>query len=213
MENAEHIGTYFELTEDQNRRLATYMKLLTEWNTKINLVSRKDIGNIEVNHILHSLSIANFCHLDKPGTRVLDLGCGGGLPGIPLAIMWPQVEFRLIDARRKKIDVVSSIIEELHLDNCRAVHTRAEEEQKRGYDFVVSRAVSSLDQLVTWAKPLIKKKGVHALPNGLICLKGGDIESEIEGIAKKEYVDYEPIENFFDEPYFQDKYVVYVQLG
>ena len=142
----------------------------------------------------------------------MDLGTGGGFPGIPLAIFFPQTQFKLIDGTRKKILVVKDIIEKLNLKNAQAQQVRAEELKKEKFDFVVSRAVASLDKLLLWSKPLIRNQQQHATPNGLITLKGGKIQSEIKALGHNEYVEKYPIKGWFDHDYFEEKYLVYVQI-
>jgi 16S rRNA (guanine527-N7)-methyltransferase len=183
--------------------------LYSEWNQKINVVSRKDIENIYDHHILHSLAIAKIVNF-KPEAKVLDLGTGGGLPGIPLAILFPEVNFVLADGTGKKIKVVQAIAGELGLKNVQALHSRAEE-LKMKFDFVICRAVARLEKLVGWSQKLISEKQMHALPNGLITLKGGAIKAEIKELPKGEYVEVYPLTDFFKEPYYEEKVAVYVQ--
>lgn len=204
------IRKYFpELGEEQVRLLEQLGPLYQDWNQKINLISRKDIDNLYDHHILHSLAIAKIIRF-KPGAEILDLGTGGGLPGIPLAILFPDVQFTLIDGTRKKIMVVEDIIQQLGLKNATARQIRAEE-LKGKFDFVVCRAVASLDKLLMWSRRLLKYQQQHALPNGLITLKGGNIKAEIKALPKGEYAEATPLSNFFKEEYYQEKYVVYVQ--
>ena len=202
---------YFSnLTETQQRQFAQLPDLYREWNDKINVISRKDIDNIVEHHILHSLAISKVVNF-LPGAEILDLGTGGGLPGIPLAIMYPESRFTLIDGRGKKIKVVNEIIKAIGLQNAKGKHVRSEE-HKHHYDFVVSRAVASLDKLIDWSFRLLKKRESHAIPNGLITLKGGNIRAEINALPRKEYVEVYPIIKYFPEiPFFEEKYVVYVQ--
>lgn len=206
----EIILKYFpQLDGRQQQQMAQLGPLYTEWNQKINVVSRKDIDNLYAHHILHSLGIARLIHF-APGAEILDLGTGGGLPGIPLAILFPKTRFTLIDGTRKKIMVVEEITRTLGLDNVTARHIRAEE-VKQKFDFVVSRAVASLDKLVEWSFPLIRAKQQHALPNGLITLKGGDIKAELKTLPQGSYTEVYPLSGFFEEAYYQEKFVVYVQ--
>ncbi|NNE28567.1 MAG: 16S rRNA (guanine(527)-N(7))-methyltransferase RsmG [Saprospiraceae bacterium] len=210
---------YFpNLSEKQQAQFAQLPGLYKEWNEQINVISRKDIDNLEVHHVLHSLSIARLINF-KPGSRILDLGTGGGFPGIPLAILFPEVQFSLIDARGKKIKVVNAVAGEIGLKNVEAKHIRAEElipkkEKNKDafrFDFVITRAVASLDQLIHWSTPLIQTKDQHALPNGLIALKGGNLKAEIKAIPKGTYSEVTPIHKLFPEPFFEEKYLVYVQ--
>lgn len=201
---------YFpDLDERQQAAFAQLQPLYTEWNEKINVISRKDIAELYERHILHSLAIAKVLRF-LPGSAVLDLGTGGGIPGIPLAIMFPETKFLLADSIGKKIKVVQEIAETLGLSNVTARHTRAEEVKER-FDFVITRGVAPLDKLLAWSRPLLKKKHLHALPNGLIALKGGDLRPEFDTLHRNEYVETWRIADFFKEPFFEEKYVVYVQ--
>ena len=201
---------YFpDLSARQIEQLQQLGPLYREWNEKINVISRKDIDNLYEHHILHALAIAKIISF-KPNAKILDLGTGGGLPGIPLAILFPQTYFTLIDGTRKKITVVEAIREELGLQNVTARHIRAEV-LKEQFDFVVCRAVTSLDKLTSWTQRLLKKRQQHALPNGLIALKGGNIRKEIELLPKGRYVEIYPIADFFLESYYAEKYVLYIQ--
>ncbi len=202
---------YFpDLSETQIKQFEALPELYKDWNAKINVISRKDIENIELRHIIHSLAIAKFISF-RPGTEVLDLGTGGGFPGIPLAILFPETNFFLVDGTLKKIKVVQAVIEALGLKNARAKQIRAEEIKDRKFDFVVTRAVATLDKLVMWCFKLLKKKQVSTIPNGLIALKGGNIEAEAKGLARGHYVEFEPINDYFDEALFNEKFIVYVQ--
>lgn len=201
---------YFpNLTDVQKEQFAQLLPLYKEWNEKINVVSRKDIENLYERHILHSLVIAKIISFE-PGAEVLDLGTGGGLPGIPLAILFPETKFLMVDGTGKKIRVAQSIIDTIGLKNAQAKNIRAEEQKKR-FDFVLARAVTRLDKLVDWTKKLLKKKQIHGLPNGLITLKGGNVPAEIADLPRNEYVEMYPISDFFDEEFFEEKFVVYVQ--
>jgi len=206
----EKIQHYFpELDNHQLWQLQRLGELYREWNQKINVISRKDIDHVYDHHILHSMAISRFVQFESDA-EVLDLGTGGGLPGIPLAILFPETRFTLIDGTRKKITVVQEIVQELELKNVRALHQRAEE-MKHKFDFVVCRAVASLDKLVNWSFPLLKKKQVHVVPNGLITLKGGNLKAEVKALGRGHFVDMEEVDAYFDDPYFAEKYIVYVQ--
>ncbi|HOY20294.1 MAG TPA: 16S rRNA (guanine(527)-N(7))-methyltransferase RsmG [Haliscomenobacter sp.] len=201
---------YFpNLSAQQQAQFAQLDALYREWNAKINVVSRKDIDSLYAHHILHSLGIAKVINF-KPGAEILDIGTGGGLPGIPLAILFPETQFTLVDGTGKKILVVKEIVQALGLTNVEAHHARAEE-LKRQFDFTVCRAVTTLDKLCAWSWPLIKRKQQHALPNGLITLKGGDLKEEIAALPKGTYVDKIPLSRFFKDPFYEEKYAVYVQ--
>lgn len=205
---------YFtDLTPEQRARFARLPDLYREWNAKVNLISRQDIENLEVRHILHSLAVAKAFAF-KPGAKVLDLGTGGGFPGIPLAILLPEVQFTLIDGTGKKITVVQAIIQALGLTNATALHVRAEELKMRGmFDFVVTRAVAPLDKLVVWSQSLLRNKHEHAYPNGIIALKGGDLKPELSALPGKAraYTEVFAVQDFFQDAWFEGKWVVYVQ--
>ena len=206
----EIIKQYFpELNAEQEALLTRLGPLFREWNQKINLVSRKDIDNLYIHHVLHSLAIAKLIRFN-PGAEILDLGTGGGFPGIPLAIYFPETQFTLIDGTRKKIGVVQDLITQLELPNAKAQQIRAEELKQR-FDFVICRAVASLDKLILWSRRLIKQQQKHALPNGLITLKGGNVNAEIKQLPTKEYIEIYPLSEYFSEPYFVEKCAVYVQ--
>ena len=208
------IARYFpDLAPAQQEQLARLVPLYTEWNAKINVISRQDIENLEERHILHSLAVAKVLTF-KPGARLLDLGTGGGFPGVPLAIFFPDTEFVLVDGTGKKIRVVQEVAEALGLQNLTARHSRVEDLKMNGqFDFVLSRGVAPLDQLLRWSQPLLKKKHIHAYPNGVIALKGGDLKAEIRDLPGRgaEYSEVFPIRAFFKEPFFDEKMVVYVQ--
>ncbi|WP_236974712.1 16S rRNA (guanine(527)-N(7))-methyltransferase RsmG [Membranihabitans maritimus] len=197
-------------SDDQMEKIKRLEVLYKEWNNKINVISRKDIDQIYLHHVIHSLSISEFTTFSK-GTKILDLGTGGGFPGIPLAIRFPDSYFHLIDGTKKKIKVVNEIANELGLDNVLATQVRAEE-LKGKYDFVVSRAVASLQKLVNWSGPLISREGVNPIPNGLLALKGGDLKQEIAELAQGTYCEVTPITKYFNEEYFSEKKLIYVQL-
>ncbi len=204
------IKRYFpQLTDAQLSAFEQLLPLYQHWNQKINVISRKDIDNLYERHVLHSLAIQKVVDF-LPAADILDLGTGGGFPGLPLAILFPEVNFTLIDGTRKKIAVVNEIVNILELDNVQALHQRAEEMKAR-FDFVVCRAVASLDKLLAWSRPLLKSRHAHGLPNGLLCLKGGDVEQERRAIGQHEYVETYPIRQYFDFSFFEEKYVLYVQ--
>lgn len=208
------INRYFpELDTDKHAKLARLGPLYAEWNAKINVISRQDVENLEERHVLHALAIAKqFKFL--PEAEVLDLGTGGGFPGIPLAIVFPETKFTLIDGTGKKIQVVQEVASALGLTNVTALHARAEDLKKNAaFDFVVTRGVATLDKLMLWSQRLLKKKHRHAYPNGLIALKGGQLKAEISLLPGKaeSYTELIPIQDFFKEPFFEEKYIVYVQ--
>ncbi len=202
---------YFpKLTLEQQNQFAALLPLYSEWNEKINVVSRKDIENLNLHHVLHSLAIAKTTGF-KDGSHILDLGTGGGFPGIPLAILYPSVSFLLVDSTAKKIRVVQEVATALGLKNVEAQHIRVEDIKGVQFDFVVTRAVSSLDQLFRWSRRLIKNKHINALPNGILALKGGNIREEVKALGKGQYVEITNISKFFEEEYFEEKVVAYVQ--
>lgn len=205
----DEILKYFpELTPLQKERFESIGPLYREWNEKINVVSRKDIDNLYLHHILHSLAIAKFI-TPEPATGFLDMGTGGGFPGIPLAIMWPDCRFHLIDRIGKKIKVASSIAAEIGLTNVTFQHGDIGECHEK-YDFVVSRAVMRLDELVKLVRRNISPRGFNAFPNGLLCLKGGDISSELAGVNRP--VVEVPLSDWFSEAFFATKQLIYVEL-
>ena len=200
---------YFpELTENQLSQLSQLDALYRDWNSKINVISRKDIDNLYQHHVLHSLAIARFIKF-KPGTRVLDLGTGGGFPGIPLAIMFPDVKFRLIDGTGKKVRVAKKVADAVGLKNVECVHERGEDEHDK-FDFVVSRAVMPLPDLVKLVRKNVSPKDSNAVENGLIVLKGGDIKDEIKPFGK--VVEVDDISQWFQDDWFAEKYVIYLPL-
>lgn len=203
----ELILKYFpDLTEEQKRQFAALYDLYTDWNSKINVISRKDIENLYEHHVLHSLGIAKVIRF-KPGTKVMDLGTGGGFPGIPLAILFPEVQFHLVDSIGKKVRVATEIAGSIELKNVTTRHARAEEE-KQLFDFVVSRAVMPLTDLLKIIRKNISPKQQNALPNGLICLKGGELERETMPVKNKTTM--WNLKEFFGEEFFETKKVVYV---
>lgn len=205
------IKKYFpNLSERQLEQFEALDGLYRDWNAKVNLISRKDIENLYERHILHSLAIAKFYKF-KPGTEILDVGTGGGFPGIPLAIFFPEAKFHLIDGTLKKIRVVQDVIEKIGLENATAQQVRAEELKNRKFDFIVTRAVAAMPQLFLWSQQLFKEDHLHGVPNGLIALKGGNVEKEIKQLPKGEYTEVDAISKVFKEPFFEEKYVVYLQ--
>jgi 16S rRNA (guanine527-N7)-methyltransferase len=205
----EIITKYFkELSDDQLRQFRMLDELYREWNAKINVISRKDIDNLYEHHVLHSLAIAKFVHF-RPGTQILDFGTGGGFPGIPLAILFPECEFKLIDGTGKKILVAQEVATAIGLKNCHPEHLRGEDEKGK-YDFVVSRAVMPLPDLVKIARKNISKSQRNALANGIICLKGGDLQAETQ--AFRNIVEINAISNWFTEEWFKEKNVIYLPL-
>jgi len=209
LQDLQLIFSYFpELTEVQKGQLAKLLPLYREWNAKINVISRKDIDNLYVNHVLHSLGIARFISF-KPGTDILDVGTGGGFPGIPLAIMFPESRFHLVDSIGKKITVVKNVAEGAGLVNIRAEQIRAEQVSEK-YDFIVSRAVTRLKEFYRWVQGRVKKESNHSLDNGILYLKGGDLEEELAGLKKSHQV-FE-LNTVFREEFFETKKVVYVPM-
>jgi len=206
----ELIQKYFaDFTPTQLEQLAALKDLYKEWNEKINVISRKDIDNFYLHHVLHSLTIATQFDLKK-GMQVMDLGCGGGFPGVPLAIFFPEVEFYMVDSINKKLTVIKEVSAAIGLNNIYTQHSRAEDIKNRQFDTVVSRAVAPLKDLLRWSKPLIKKNKNRAEdePNGLICLKGGDLTQEIFESGAKPFI--WDIYNIFSEEHFIEKYMLYV---
>ncbi|MST84957.1 16S rRNA (guanine(527)-N(7))-methyltransferase RsmG [Hallella mizrahii] len=203
------IVKYFpHLSTEQQSQFAALDELYHDWNSKINVISRKDIDNLYLHHVLHSLAIAKLIQF-KPGTHILDFGTGGGFPGIPLAIMFPDCQFRMIDGTGKKIRVVNEVATALELHNVEAVHRRGEEE-KEHFDFVVSRAVMPLPDMVKIVKKNIAKTQHNALPNGVIALKGGNLNEELKPFGKKVMIT--PISDYFTEEWFADKQIIYLPL-
>lgn len=206
----EIILKYFpQLTERQKEQFAALYDLYTDWNSKINVISRKDITNLYEHHVLHSLGIAKVINF-RLGTEVMDLGTGGGFPGIPLAILFPDVQFHLVDSIGKKVKVATEVAQAIGLENVTTRHCRAEEETRK-FDFVVSRAVMPLADLIKIIRKNIKKEQQNALPNGLICLKGGELSHEILPVKHKSML--HELKNDFQEEYFDTKKVVYVTIN
>lgn len=209
MENASVIKHYFpDITEAQQNQFAALFNLYKDWNEKINVISRKDIDNLYINHVLHSLGIAKVM-MFKPGASVLDVGTGGGFPGIPLAILFPETQFFLVDSIGKKITVVKAVTEALGLQNVRAEQLRAEQ-VKGKFDFIISRAVTRLKEFYGWINQKTKAESVHSLDNGILYLKGGDLEEELAELKRLHQV-YD-LSDYFKEEFFETKKVVYVPL-
>lgn len=201
---------YFpDLTDTQKEQFAALYDLYTDWNSKINVISRKDITNLYEHHVLHSLGIAKVIQF-KPSTSVMDLGTGGGFPGIPLAILFPDTKFHLVDSIGKKIRVATEIANAIGLKNVTTRHCRAEEE-KQLFDFVVSRAVMPLTDLLKIIRKNISSEQHNALPNGLICLKGGELDREVMPVKHQTIVT--DLKDFFSEEFFETKKVVYVTVN
>ena len=200
---------YFpNITTRQQEQFAALYDLYKDWNSKINVISRKDIDNIYEHHVLHSLAIAKAINF-RPGTKVLDFGTGGGFPGIPLAIMFPETTFKLIDGTGKKILVASEIAKAINLENCHPEHLRGEEEKDK-YAFIVSRAVMPLPDLVKIMRKNISKKTINSMANGIFCLKVGDLTAELKPF--KHIVESMNIKNWFDEEWFKEKHLIYLPL-
>ncbi|HYO22062.1 MAG TPA: 16S rRNA (guanine(527)-N(7))-methyltransferase RsmG [Flavisolibacter sp.] len=209
---------YFsEFTENQLEQFKALDALYKEWNAKINVISRKDIESLYEKHVLHSLSIAATFEFPA-GAEIIDIGTGGGFPGVPLAIFYPEVKFHLVDSINKKLKIIEAVKEAIGLDNVTTQHSRAEEIRNRKFDFAVSRAVAPLKELWSWSKPLLKnskfkvetEKGAAELRSGLICLKGGDLKEEIKesGLHPKRM----EISQLFEEEFFQGKYILYTPV-
>ncbi len=204
------IRNYFpSLTFKQYNQLEQLQDLYAFWNNQINIISRKDIENLYMNHVLHSLSIAKLISF-KENTTILDVGTGGGFPGIPLAIVFPSANFHLIDSIGKKIKVVENIIHETGLENARCGQMRAEQVESK-YDFIISRAVTALPQFYQWVSKKSKKNSFNDLANGILYLKGGDIEKEMQETPAKKIFPY-PISTWYQEEYFLQKYIIHIPL-
>lgn len=203
------IKKYFpKLTEDQIKKFEQLAPLYQEWNEQINVISRKDMEHFYERHVLHSLAIAQVIRF-TPGTTILDVGTGGGFPGIPLAILFPKCRFHLVDSIGKKIKVVEAVVEALELRNVRCSHKRAEELNDK-YDFIVSRAVTKMPVFISWVRKRINKQHKNALPNGILYLKGGDLTEEMSTVQT--FHESHIISDYYDEAFFETKKVVYVQL-
>ena len=205
----EMIKKYFpKLTEDQISKLEQLGPLYEEWNEQINVISRKDMDTFYEHHVLHSLAIAKVIRFN-PGTKILDVGTGGGFPGIPLAILFPECKFHLVDSTGKKIKVVEAVVEALKLKNVHYSHKRAEEIKDK-YDFIVSRAVTKMPTFISWVRKKTIKQHKNALPNGILYLKGGDLTEEMSTVQT--FHEFFDITEYFKEEFFETKKVVYVQL-
>jgi 16S rRNA (guanine527-N7)-methyltransferase len=207
--SADIIFSYFpDLTPLQQEQFRKLYNLYSEWNEKINVISRKDIENLYVNHVLHSLGIAKITSF-KPGAKILDVGTGGGFPGIPLAILFPDTNFHLVDSIGKKITVVNNVAQGIGLKNVKAEQIRAEQ-IKGEYDFIVSRAVTRLKEFYGWINRKVKKNSVHQIDNGILYLKGGDLEEELNELKRPYQIN--DLSDYFKEEFFETKKVVYVPI-
>ena len=203
------IYKYFpNLTDEQKAQYAKLDELYRDWNAKINVISRKDIDNLYEHHVLHSLAIAKALHF-KAGTKIMDFGCGGGFPGIPLAIMFPECEFKLIDGTGKKIRVCQDVATAIGLKNLTAEHLRGEDEKGK-FDFIVSRAVMPLPDMVKIVRKNVSKEQRNAMPNGIFCLKGGDLQGELHQF--RNIVEQTDLTSFFTEEWFKEKHLVYLPI-
>ena len=203
------IDKYFpNLSQRQKEQFNNLDTLYREWNAKINVISRKDIDNLYEHHVLHSMAIARIVRF-KPGTSILDFGTGGGFPGIPLAILFPECRFRLIDGTGKKVNVAAEIAKAIGLENVEAIHQRGEEEKGK-FDFIVSRAVMPMPDLVKIVSKNISRKQHNSIANGILALKGGNLSAELKPYHK--IVEVTPISQFFDEEWFREKSVIYLPM-
>lgn len=196
------------ITDEQRHQYEQLFELYKDWNSKINVISRKDIDNLYEHHVLHSLAIAKALRF-KDGTKIMDFGCGGGFPGIPLAIMFPECQFKLIDGTGKKIRVCQEIASAIGLKNVVAEHLRGEDETGK-FDFIVSRAVMPLPDMVKIVRKNVSKEQHNAMPNGIFCLKGGNLQSEIHPF--KNIVEQTDLSSFFNEEWFKEKYLIYLPI-
>ena len=200
---------YFQaITDEQRHQYEQLFELYKDWNSKINVISRKDIDNLYEHHVLHSLAIAKALRF-KDGTKIMDFGCGGGFPGIPLAIMFPECQFKLIDGTGKKIRVCQEIASAIGLKNVVAEHLRGEDEKGK-FDFIVSRAVMPLPDMVKIVRKNVSKEQHNAMPNGIFCLKGGNLQSEIHPF--KNIVEQTDLSSFFNEEWFKEKHLIYLPI-
>lgn len=198
---------YFpDLTDMQRQQYEKLDALYHDWNAKINVISRKDIDNLYEHHVLHSMAIAKMLRF-RPGTKILDFGCGGGFPGVPLAILFPECQFRLIDGTGKKVRVAQEVADAIGLKNLEACHLRGEEEKGK-YDFIVSRAVMPLPDLMKIVRKNISKQQQNSMPNGVIVLKGGNLEAELQPF--RQLVEKTELSNYFEEEWFREKFVIYL---
>ena len=208
MQNAALISRYFpDLTAEQMRQFDALQELYAHWNAQINVISRKDTENFYERHVLHALAIAKVIQF-VPGTQLLDIGTGGGFPGIPLAILFPECDFLLVDSIGKKIKVVDEVASALGLKNVRGLHARAEQVEEQ-FDFVISRAVTAMPTFINWTKGKFLKVDRNTLKNGILYKKGGDLSEEMAPVKKA--IQYFPISDFFSEEFFETKKVVYVR--
>lgn len=202
------ISKYFpDLSDVQRQQFEALQGLYEDWNSKINVISRKDIASLYLRHVLHSLSIAKLIHF-KESTRILDIGTGGGFPGLPLAILFPEAKFHLVDSINKKLKVVNGVSESLGLQNVKTTHARAES-IKGQYDFIISRAVTNMPDFVSWIKNRVAKKSIHEVSNGILYLKGGNLSEELKLYTKATTYN---ISAFFEEDFFETKKIVHLPL-
>ena len=207
--NVEQIFEFFpKLSTQQQEKFAALKPLYEEWNAQINVISRKDMDHFYEKHVLHSLAIANYIQF-KPGTQVLDIGTGGGFPGIPLAIRFPQVQFMLIDGTGKKIKVVKAVAESLNLTNVEAQHMRAEQ-LNQSFDFIVSRAVTDLESFMQWTHNKVHRKEINTKKNGVLYLKGGDMDEELLALKKRYHVKITDLSTYFAGEFFETKKLVHL---
>ncbi len=204
----EIVEKYFpDLSTLQKKKFFQLKELYTDWNQKINVISRKDIDQLYLRHVLHSMAIAKYIQF-APNTRIIDLGTGGGFPGIPLAVMFPDSNFLLVDSVKKKTKVVESICQTLQLENCRVMCIRAEEVREQ-FDFVVCRAVATLNQLIEWTKHIVSNSSKNYLPNGILALKGGDLFNELDINYKYIVIN---LNNYYEETFFETKKLVHIRV-
>tara|TARA_B100000674_G_C37498251_1_gene759148 strand:- start:45 stop:665 length:621 start_codon:yes stop_codon:yes gene_type:complete len=201
------VFNYFDLSVEKQKKFMMMIDIYRIWNEQINLISRKDFNFFYERHVLHSLAIGKVFSFQK-NTKIMDVGTGGGFPGVPLAIMFPDVNFYLVDSIRKKTDALQNIVNELQLQNVVVVNKRMEAVDEK-FDFIVSRAVAKLDKLVSWTKGKISNKHINSFKNGLIFLKGGDVVSETKSVEK--YIQTYLISDFFEEDFFQEKKILYLE--